>query len=70
MATEMLHAGVPLVVVSRRLDHRRGSTTLDKYTHAVPGGDAQASATLWHILHTPVRHGDEPTGTDLPGLTS
>ncbi len=28
MATEMLHAGVPLAVVSRRLDHRRVSTTL------------------------------------------
>jgi integrase len=52
MATEMLHAGVPIVIVSRRLDHRRVSTTLDKYAHAVPGGDAQASATLWQILHT------------------
>jgi integrase len=37
MATETLHAGVPLVIVSRRLDHRRVSTTLDKYAHAVPG---------------------------------
>ena len=46
MATEMLDAGVPIVVVSRRLDHRRVSTTLDKYAHAVPGGDARASATL------------------------
>jgi integrase len=49
-ATQMLHAGVPIVVVSRRLDHRRVSTTLDKYVHAVPGGDAHASATLWQIL--------------------
>jgi integrase len=46
MATEMLQAGVPLVIVSRRLDHRRVSTTLDKYAHAVPGGDAQAAATF------------------------
>jgi integrase len=46
MATEMLDAGAPIVVVSRRLDHRRVSTTLDKYAHAVPGGDARASATL------------------------
>jgi integrase len=53
MATEMLHAGVPLVIVSRRLDHRRVSTTLDKYAHAVPGADAQASATLWQIMQTP-----------------
>ena len=50
MATEMLHAGVPLVIVSRRLDHRRVSTTLDKYAHAVPGGDAQAATTLWQIM--------------------
>jgi integrase len=51
MATEMLHAGVPLVIVSRRLDHRRVSTTLDKYAHAVPGGDAQAAVTLWQLVH-------------------
>ncbi len=50
MATEMLHAGVPLVIVSRRLDHRRVSTTLDQYAHAVPGGDAQAATTLWQIM--------------------
>ena len=50
MATEMLHAGVPLVIVSRRLDHRRVSTTLDRYAHAVPGSDAQAAATLWQIM--------------------
>jgi integrase len=52
MATEMLQAGVPLVIVSRRLDHRRVSTTLDKYAHAVPGGDAQAAATLSHVMQT------------------
>ena len=52
MATEMLHAGVPLVIVSRRLDHRRVSTTLDRYAHAVPGGDAQAAATLWQIMQS------------------
>ena len=50
MATEMLHAGVPLVIVSRRLDHRRISTTLDIYAHAVPGGDAHAATTLWQIM--------------------
>lgn len=50
MATEMLHAGVPLPVVSRRLDHRRVSTTLDCYAHAVPGGDAMAAETLWQVV--------------------
>jgi integrase len=50
MATQMLEAGVPLPVVSRRLDHRRVSTTLDRYAHAVPGGDAAAAQTLWKIV--------------------
>lgn len=50
MATEMLQAGVPIVVVSRRLDHRRVSTTLDRYAHAVQGADAHASQTLASII--------------------
>ena len=54
MATEMLEAGVPIATVSRRLDHRRVSTTLDKYAHAVPGGDARACATLRTIMNRPV----------------
>lgn len=53
MATEMFDADVPIVVVSRRLDHQRVSTTLDKYAHAVPGGDARASATLHAKLTRP-----------------
>jgi integrase len=52
MATQMLQAGIPLPVVARRLDHRRASTTLDRYAHAVPGGDAQAAETLRHIIET------------------
>ncbi|MGH9228633.1 MAG: site-specific integrase [Acidimicrobiales bacterium] len=50
MATEMLHAGVPIVVVSRRLDRQRVSTTLDRYAHAVPGSDAHAAATICEIM--------------------
>jgi integrase len=50
MATEMLQAGVPLPLVSRRLDHQRVSTTLECYAHAVPGGDAVAAQTLWHVV--------------------
>ena len=50
MATEMLQAGVPLAAVARRLDHRRVSTTLDRYAHAVPGGDAAAATTLRSLL--------------------
>jgi hypothetical protein len=50
MPTEPLHAGVPLVIVSRRLDHRRVSTKLDTYAHAVLDGDARAAATLWQVM--------------------
>jgi integrase len=50
MATEMLRARVPIDVVSRRLDHRRVSTTLDRYAHAVPGSDANAATTLRGIM--------------------
>jgi len=52
MATEMLHASIPIVVVSRRLDHRRVSTTLDRYAHAVPGFDRDASATIASLMVT------------------
>lgn len=50
MATEMLHAGIPLPVVARRLDHQRPSTTLNCYARAVPGGDAAAATTLHAII--------------------
>jgi integrase len=46
MATQMLDAGVPVVVVSGRLGHARASTTLNVYGHAVPGSDRRAAETL------------------------
>jgi integrase len=51
MATEMLAAGIPLPVVSRRLDHQRASTTLNVYAHAVPGQDAYAAQALQSIIN-------------------
>lgn len=42
-----------IAVVSKRLDHRRVSTTLDRYSHAVPGGDSAASATLRAVMGKP-----------------
>jgi len=50
MPTEMLHAGIPLPIVARRLDHQRPSTTLNRYAQAVPGGDAHAAITLQRII--------------------
>ena len=46
MATSMLAAGVPLTVVSGRLGHSRGSTTLNVYAHFVDAGDRAAADTL------------------------
>jgi integrase len=51
MATEMLEAKVSVVAVSRRLDHRRTSTTLDFYAHAVPGADTDAAEILGKIMY-------------------
>jgi integrase len=50
MATQMLAAGVPIVVVSQRLSHARASTTLNVYAHAVPGGDRAAAETIASML--------------------
>ncbi len=50
MATTMLTAGVPITTVSARLSHARTSTTLNVYTHAVPGGDAIAAEVLSCVL--------------------
>ena len=46
MATQMLDAGVPVPIVAARLAHARASTTLNVYTHAVPGGDRRAAEML------------------------
>ena len=43
MASALLSAGVPLLVVSRRLGHAKPSVTLDTYGHLM-GGDAQRGA--------------------------
>jgi hypothetical protein len=46
----MLHAGIPLPIVARRLDHQHPSTNLNYYAHAVPVGDAHAARTLRSVL--------------------
>jgi integrase len=66
MATQMLQAGVPIATVSRRLDHRRVSTTLDRYAHAVPGGDAHASAALRTIIETAANQSTATPPPDPP----
>jgi integrase len=60
MATEMLQAGVPLVVVSRRLNHRRVSTTLDRYMRCpaatpTPPRLSEPSSRPPHVRHLTAR---------------
>ncbi len=43
MATLWLSQGEPVKVVSERLGHSRGSTTMDIYAHALPGLQAEAA---------------------------
>jgi integrase len=50
MATEMIHAGVPIPIVAARLAHNRASTTMNVYAHAVPGGDRDAAIGLAALL--------------------
>ena len=50
MATQMLLAGVPIPIVSRRLDHRRVSTTLDFYANVTPAGDRFAANVLQTVM--------------------
>ena len=47
MATQVLDAGVPVLIVAARLRHARASTTLNVYAHAVSGGDRLAAEALW-----------------------
>lgn len=60
MATEMLAAGVPIATVAQRLSHARASTTLNVYTHAVPGGDREAAETLAALLKAERLDGTRP----------
>ena len=46
MATQMLDAGVPVMVVAALLAHARSSTTLNVYAHAMPGSDLTAAEVL------------------------
>lgn len=46
MATEMLAAGVPLHIVSRRLGHSKIATTADVYVDYIPAADQEAADAL------------------------
>jgi integrase len=54
-ASQLLQQGIPLKVVSERLGHARASTTLDIYSHLLPGMQEEAA-----------RRVDELFGGELP----
>ncbi|NCE75450.1 MULTISPECIES: tyrosine-type recombinase/integrase [unclassified Anaerotruncus] len=45
-ASLMIADGVPLVVVSRQLDHAQASTTANIYAHAIASAQAKAMQTF------------------------
>ena len=49
-ATLAIQAGVPLLTVSRQLGHATIGTTVDLYTHAVPGSNRAAADAMEGIL--------------------
>lgn len=51
MATQMLGCGIAVPVVSARLAHARASTTLNVYSHAIPGADVQAAELISGIVN-------------------
>ena len=48
----MLHAGIAVPIVAERLPPARYSTTLNRYAHAVPGGDRAAAQILGNTSAT------------------
>jgi integrase len=71
MATQMLLAGVPIPIVSRRLDHRRVSTTLHFYANVTPAGDRFAANALQAVMVSHSRVTETPvTEFHSPDITS
>jgi integrase len=50
VATQLLAEGVPLPTVSRRLGHRRTSTTSDIYAAFIPASDRDAATIMGERL--------------------
>ena len=49
-ATQMILAGVPVVIVSQKLGHAAVSITLDLYAHVLPSDQSQANAAMEALL--------------------
>ncbi len=51
-ATRLIAAGIDVRTVAGRLGHSRASTTLDVYSHWLPGRDQEAASVLGQLLDT------------------
>lgn len=51
-ASLLIAAGIPIVTVSKRLGHAKVSTTLDIYSHMMPGQDEEAAEKIGNIFTT------------------
>lgn len=49
-ATILLEQRVPIATVSKRLGHAKTSTTLDLYSHVLPGQDEKAAETIGELF--------------------
>ena len=52
-ASALIHEGVDVLTVSRRLGHTKASTTLDVYSHLIEGADAEAAKAIGRALKKP-----------------
>ena len=46
----LIRAGVDILTISRRIDHRKVSVTLDTYGHLIEGSDAAAAKAIEGML--------------------
>lgn len=60
-ATQMLRAGIHPKIVSERLGHTKVGFTLDTYTHAIEGMDAQAARKIGVALQTAIANAGKQT---------
>jgi integrase len=49
----LIHAGVDILTISRRIGHSGAAITLDVYGHPIDGADAKAAKAIGGILGTP-----------------
>ena len=49
-ASMLIHEGIDILTISRRLGHGKASVTLDTYGHLIEGADAAAASAIEGML--------------------